>query len=189
MQRGKHTSSSQPSSRTLSAILMTFFPEKSTFILQSAAQPLLQRLPLQSRPLSLTTEPSLNPNPSPRPLKYRPQHSPHKHEPQQKPQQLVVLKACPALGHLLIVPRWRRSPLPLAAPLPRALLRHQLICRALHVGRAQRKLRLTPARRRHWLLHKLQQQARIRVLFLWLQRQSGRHLEEPQMSAVLLLPV
>lgn len=108
MQRGKHTSLFQPSSRTPSAISMTFFPEKSTFILQSAGQPLLQRLPLQSRPQSLITEPSLNLNPSPRLLKYLPQHSPHKHEPQPKPQQLVLLKVCPALGHLQIVPRWRR---------------------------------------------------------------------------------
>ena len=108
MQRDKHTSSSQLSSRTLSAISMTFFPGKSTFILQSAVHLSLQQSPLQSPPLSLTTEPFQNLNPSLHPLKYLPQHSPPKHEPQRKPQQLLALKACPALGHLLIVPQWRR---------------------------------------------------------------------------------
>ena len=107
MQRGKHTSSSQPSSKTPSAISMTFFLEKSTFILQSAVQLSLQQSPHQSHPLCLTTEPSLNQNPSPRPLKYLLQRSPRKHEPQRKPQQLLACKACPALGPLLTVSLWR----------------------------------------------------------------------------------
>ena len=149
MQRDKHISSSQPSSRTLSVILMTFFPGKSTFTRQSAVHRSQQQSPLQSPPLSLTTEPSQNLNPSPHHLKYLPQHSPPRHEPQRKPPQLLAPKACPALGHLLIVPPWRRLPHPSAAPLLRVPSHHQLICRALHVGQLQRKLHLTPARRRH----------------------------------------
>ena len=79
---------------------MTFFLEKSTSRLQPAVQQLLQRLPLQSHPLSLVTEPSRNPNPTL--LKRIQRHTQHKHEPPQKPRQLLVTRACQILGHLQI---------------------------------------------------------------------------------------
>lgn len=100
MQHDKLTSLSKRLSRTLSATLMTFFPEKSIFILQSAVQGPLQPSQLRSHPPSHITEPSQNPSPAPRPQNYLPQHIPHRHEPLQK---RPHLRACPAHGRLLVL--------------------------------------------------------------------------------------
>lgn len=147
MPQGRHTSSSKPLLRTLSVTLMTFFLEKSTFILQSAVQEPPRRSLLQSHPLSHITEPSQNPNPRSHPLKYRPQQTPHKHEPPRKPPQLRV---CPALGHLPRPSLQRRIPWQThPSPRLRPLLHRQLTYQVPLVGRSQRKQLLVTARRCH----------------------------------------
>lgn len=109
MQLDKRTSSSQRSSRIPSVILMTFFLEKSTFILKLAVQLSLQQQqsPHQSHPQSLITEPCLNLNLPTRLPKAPLRHRLRKRNLPPKRQHLLVVKVCLALGHLPIVPLCR----------------------------------------------------------------------------------